>query len=522
MAKPTLEHTDIKNSIYEKHFRNCINELKQGVNQPDYREKEIEKIHKLWNKFYKNIQLNVVQEMHFKNNDLKRICIFFKHLLDSLDTNKILKLKRLNEGVIDTFYNMMLSSRVIAEAEDNFKVAYNYSDEKTLSKDIIELSMNNIFSEYMTWEQFKKIIDIKNINLDDEKTKLIWSLILLKENISDDDIKNIIPAEYNFAEKYTSVIAEYWLHEFYNKKDISISEWIIVMQELMCIYHNKIQYKNSFIRHTNPKSALTAAIKNFKTASELPKQIILNRLINRSLLMFGTKELLEDKIQIDKYIMQLEKIIFSYKNIEDIKAAHSYLYFHTTAILTTKFENFVTLNKFKQTTSRMLIDMNIPKITIIPNNDNIYFYTLMISILCADKSYHIVNNKEFLKLREEGLKYLNQVKTLSLEDENLKKAIEIDKLITPSKTALNILIQEFAEEIKRLYASLLNYNLSRIFSIPIYLGKENEYYLYFRFALYIDSNTIDIPYIKFIGKDITQPDIYQQLLLNDNYYINVP
>ena len=43
--------------------------------------------------------------------------------------------------------------------------------------------------------------------------------------------------------------------------------------------------------------------------------------------------------------------------------------------------------------------------------------------------------------------------------------------------------------------------------------------MYFRFALYKDSNTIDIPYIKFIGKDITQPDIYQQLLLNDNYYI---
>lgn len=80
MAKPTIEHTDAKNSVYEEHFRNRITELRKGVNDPDYRENKIERIHKNWNQLFINIQLNIIEEIQLKNNDFKKMCIFFKKI----------------------------------------------------------------------------------------------------------------------------------------------------------------------------------------------------------------------------------------------------------------------------------------------------------------------------------------------------------------------------------------------------------------------------------------------------------
>ena len=71
MAKSSLEHTDFKNSIYEEHFKNCLSTLQQGVDKPDEREREIEKIHSLWKKYYNNIYNTIVWEVIFKNNNLE-------------------------------------------------------------------------------------------------------------------------------------------------------------------------------------------------------------------------------------------------------------------------------------------------------------------------------------------------------------------------------------------------------------------------------------------------------------------
>lgn len=82
-----------------------------------------------------------------------------------------MKLHRPNEGVIDTFYNMMLSSRILAEIEEHLKTVYDYSNEASISKELIDFSLNELFYNDMTWEEFQNIIDIKNINFNDKKQK---------------------------------------------------------------------------------------------------------------------------------------------------------------------------------------------------------------------------------------------------------------------------------------------------------------------------------------------------------------
>lgn len=226
MAKSSLEHTDFKNSIYEEHFKNCLSTLQQGVDKPDEREREIEKIHSLWKKYYSNIYNTIVWEIIFKNNNLENdnleiIHQKLKQLIASFNRNQILKLHRPNEGVIDTFYNMMLSSRILAEIEEHLKTVYDYSNEANTSKELIDLSLDELFYNTMIWEEFKNVIDIKNINLNDKKTTMIWSLLLRDVAITFDDIQKIDMKAYNFAKQYTREIFEYWIFEIKNKKEFS-------------------------------------------------------------------------------------------------------------------------------------------------------------------------------------------------------------------------------------------------------------------------------------------------------------
>lgn len=515
MAKSSLEHTDFKNSIYEEHFKNCLSTLQQGVDKPDEREREIEKIHSLWKKYYSNIYNTIVWEVIFKNNNLESdnleiIHQRLKQLIASLNRNQILKLHRPNEGVIDTFYNMMLSSRILAEIEEHLKAVYDYSNEANTSKELIDLSLNELFYNTMIWEEFKNTIDIKNINFNDKKIKMIWSLLLRDVAITFDDIQKIDMKAYNFAKQYTREICEYWIFEIKKQKRILIFEWIVVFQELMCIYIENIKYDNRYIRYKNPKRKLSAAIKNFKSESKFSRDIILNRLSNRELLIFQAPELFEDKIQIDKCILELEKIIFSYKNLDDIKAAHSYLYFHVTSILATGDE-YNMKTTIEEKINEKLAFYRIPKIMILPDSYN--YILFLLQVLSQDQTYCYLRNKSNNKI----LEVIKNIAKFIQKPENWKKAFKIHQSFFQGRTASDILIEEFSEWIQNLYSITQNYKRdyipSRVFTIPIYFGDKNEYYCLIRFLFRKEYHTLTVYHFSFIRKDEKEFNIYRQLLI---------
>ncbi len=505
MAKPSLEHTDSTNARYEEHFRKIIEEIRPGVNNPDYREEAIKKIHALWKQHHININCTVLEDIQLRSSNLKEINFRLKSILDSLDRNKILELQKTNEGIIDTFYNMLISSRIIAETEDELKVIYDYQGEETVTKTITDISMNSLFSKTTRWEEFKAIITTDNPDLTDNVTRLIWSLLLYKENITISDIHSIDKSSYNFAKKYAKTVAEYWVQKSYNRDYITLVEWITVMQELMCVHGNKTEYLNCFIRHINPKVKLTAAIKKFDQASELPHMIILNRLTNRMILNFGTRELFEEKIRADKYIMKIEQIIFSYKNIEDIQTAHNNLFFRVVSALITDSECDDIPYTINNEINNRLAENNIHRIHLVPDKNGFLYF--LIHILAGDRTYRLTQNKNFMELRQ---KWSNNT-------ENLSDILEEYRKLSFSTNAIDIIIEQFAEEIKYIYNKFypfkMNNYISSIFTIPVYYGEYNEYYCYIQFRFYSDSNAIEISYVSFIGKNIESFDCYKQLLL---------
>ena len=475
IAKSSLEHIDADNAVYKELFKSIVEGIRSVVNHADKREETVDWIHGLWEQVHVNIGLTVLEEIQMPQNTLQKINERLKSVLGFLNKDKINQLQRLNESIIDTFYNMLISSRIIAEIEDMKQVTYDYQKEETVPQTVTDLFLEDMFSEIVTWKEFQAVTDIKKADLSEEKVRKIWSLLLCKTNVSDEDLQEISLPDYRFAMKYAETVAEYWTKTVLKHNSVTLGEWIIVMQELMCIHHDKIKYQNCFIRYTNKNVQLTASVKSFEEASELPHLIVMNRLTNRLLLTYGTKELFEQKLQADRYIMEIEKIIFSYKNIEDIRTAHNYLYFQVISFLATDFSCSDIPVKMNQIMQNQLMEKGLPPIVLTFESNTYAQFDFLMHILAQDKYFRLIQDNEFMNLRKDALYALS-----CGTEEFLKFAVNHRNFAYP-EFACEMTAKLFAEEIEYMVKNSILY--SRPIIIPIYFGEGNEYNLQVNFVL---------------------------------------
>ena len=422
-------------------------------------------------------------------------------------------LQRPNEGIIKTFYNMMLSSRVIAEIEDMKKILYDYHNEEDVCQEITDLFISEDTSKPMKWVEFKEIINRKKIDFSNEQTKNVWSMILYKKNVDKKDLEKYSD-DYSFAEKYAETIAEYWLMEKHNEKEITLGQWIIVFQELLCIHHDKLTYVNTGIGHTNTNMKLTAAIKSFDKVSKLPHMIVLERLGNRSLLRFGTRDLFESKLKIDRYIADIEKVIFSYKNIEDMETAHNYLYFMVMSATATSIMCEDIYGKIQRKISSRYHDVNLhfkqmglPVLGLVYNPNFSSSFDFLMRILSMDIIWRDVKFYGYEKANE----IISKMNAYYLSG-NTNELINYVKEINSSGCpvfAYEVLADKITKEINE-----KTKNDKRIIQpvhIDIYYGEENQYDLYVYFTFF--NNFITISQITFKGKKIQTGIEYYNLHL---------
>ena len=168
IANPSLEHTDSPNAVYGEKFAKDLAELRQGVSHPEYREKEIERIADHWQYLQTHLCQFAMGETHTKTDELKRAIAELQFFIEEIQKNGILESKHEGENVIDTFYNIMLSSRIIAKVEDCRRSSYEFPDANRFTPKVIALNDHAVFSEHMTWESFFPLIDKKHIDLENE------------------------------------------------------------------------------------------------------------------------------------------------------------------------------------------------------------------------------------------------------------------------------------------------------------------------------------------------------------------
>ena len=302
-------------------------------------------------------------------------------------------------------------------------------------------------------------------------------MILYKSDLTPEDILKFnnkkYKRAYNFAVEQAEQVGLFWLNHL--KKDkLSITEWCIIIRELLVIYYNETEYPNRTTGHTNSKLKLRTAIKD--KISGLPYDILLERLTNHNILLFGKSTMFQLKKDIHDLIRTIERTIFTCRSIDDMIKMHSQLYFMTSI----SFVSILDYQTFFDTFTNSF------------NNFSFAVGDAFGKLLCTlqrDYAYRLKSNQKYMNYQAE---IIPEIFSAKITDKD-----QFNSNIPQSEMAYQILTEKLKQEITRIknYSFTKEYFLSDIITLPIFLGNKNRYYLYLRFRYYPTTNTIDIDFI---------------------------
>lgn len=464
-----IENIRFKNSIDadDEHYNKVINDFRAVV--PDHKEREetINWIHECWTHLIYNISPIVIEDSFWNTDSLNRTYIKLKQLFKNINSPAPTE-----ENIFETFYNLLISTQITADIKSFDDITFNY--EKDIPVEIKELVFTDLFSELCTFENFLSLIDIKNLN---ETSCKIWSLILYKSDLKPENILKFNDKKYKKAYNFTVEQAEqvrlFWLNHL--KKDkLSVAEWCIIIRELLVIYYNETEYPNRTTGHTNSKLKLRTAIKN--KISGLPYDILLERLTNRNILLFGKSTMFQLKKDVHDLIRTIERTIFTCRSIDDMIKMHSQLYFMTSIAFVSIFDYKTFFDTFTNSF----------------NNFSFAVGDAFGKLLCTlqrDYAYRLKSNQKYMNYQAE---IIPEIFSAKITDKD-----QFNSNIPQSEMAYQILTEKLKQEITRIknYSFTKEYFLSDIITLPIFLGNKNRYYLYLRFRYYPTTNTIDIDFI---------------------------
>lgn len=257
LAHPSLDHTDMPNAEYREPLNNIISELRPVVTNADKKDKIIDIIHQQWIDLFSVISECAIRDHAFEGNirlplsdyyeellqnvessytlynasyNLKSINTVLDSLINSLDIQKIYKLNRMNEGVIDTFYNIIRSRFKIADIKSKLQTGFKSEIDDISTGHTTVPPMFTPFYKKIEWNYFYSIVTQKYPDLDNKEIYVIWSLIIDSEEKSI-SIEDVIKFQehnlaYNFAKNHTKEVAESWSNEHLKRKDITLFEWL--------------------------------------------------------------------------------------------------------------------------------------------------------------------------------------------------------------------------------------------------------------------------------------------------------
>lgn len=219
---------------------------------------------------------------------------------------------------------------------------------------------------------------------------------------------------------------------------------------------------------------LRTAIK--EKISGLPYDILLERLTNRNILLFGKSTMFQLKKDVHDLIRTIERTIFTCRSIDDMIKMHSQLYFMTSI----SFVSILDYQTFFDTFTNSF------------NNLSFAVGDAFGKLLCTlqrDYAYRLKSNQKYMNYQAE---IIPEIFSAKITDKD-----QFNSNIPQSEMAYQILTETLKQEITRIknYSFTKEYFLSDIIILPIFLGNKNRYYLSLRFRYYPITNTIDIDFI---------------------------
>lgn len=328
LEKPRLENiqTELSNkSVYGKYFQTLYDCIKTEVHDADARFEKIEKINLYWEYLTEKVFDYVITDRALDNpesalDELDRINKFLQEkILARLSEDKIPK--KLDYGIMTTFYNKLICHRMMCRDVDRININYQICFSPEPPESFIKVLRK--------WEGYgiseKTMKDIKDyICTSTENEDVIPIVDLLLEGIPKEhwDVKACKFAINNFE-----TVLNWWIAG----KNIDISEgvtldmFIIIMQEMIVVNNSKEGFKNDYLGYNNPNRSLSVAVKKPKEADAVAIEAWKKKLENRTAVNFGASALIKKKREIEDSIYQIKMYIYSYTRLSDIEFVNGIL-----------------------------------------------------------------------------------------------------------------------------------------------------------------------------------------------------
>lgn len=329
LAKPRLANIQTEfsdTSVYGDVFESLFNTIKSVVDDSDERCLRLEKINAYWEYITEKIFDYVITDRALAepNNAIKKLDRINRFLqekvLDKLQGFDATQ-KSQPEGVMKTFFNILACHRLLCNEVDRIHINYQICLSDAPCQEYVDY-----FKKYEGCEAKWEILPFitqrlmgKNENTD---AGIALYFISYGLDIDDSDITH-----YKYAVKNARTVAS-WI-EKYKQADFSqgipLDMLSIIMQEIINNKKNGDKVENDYFGYNNKCKSLMTAIKNPGTADAIVMQAWIKKLENRTVVNFGAYDLIKKKREIETTIYEIKKVIYSYRNLDDLEFVNDVL-----------------------------------------------------------------------------------------------------------------------------------------------------------------------------------------------------
>ena len=326
LSKPRLDNIQTETISKSKHgdvFTEIFNAVQSEISNADERYKIIEHINDYWEYLIDELMEYVISDEALKNPtmaayELRRINMYLNEKILQKMTNLKHSDCSYDEGVMDTFYNILCCHRMMCNDVDRININYRVCMLPPPKSEYVNCFKEN--EHYAITEdlisQIKRILDSGNEAEVDAGARLALYLISYGKGVSAEERKY-----YNFALEHFNTVVD-WVNKHTivdHSKGVFLTGFVCIMQEIIHVQKNDERFCNDYYGNKYTNKPLLVAIKKPQNADAVIIQAWVKKIQNRFAVNFGAYELIALKRKVENSIYEIKSEIYKFQNINDIK-----------------------------------------------------------------------------------------------------------------------------------------------------------------------------------------------------------
>lgn len=322
LAKPSLEnvYTDYSDkSTYGEVFQRLFNSVEAMGSFFGERSKRLEERNYYWEYITEKVFDYVVSDMALRNhekaiNELKRIKRYLhEKLLEKMEGCPPENIE-ITDGVMPTFFNLLVCHRILCNESDRIKINYCVVDEEVPTQDYVGETLK-LENHVIAW---KSVDEVLTRSIPECDAKDVLNLVTYGRKLTAEDEKH-----FKYALKHARIVAS-WIEKD-KKVDFSqfvnLTIFVAIVQEIMQIKKKNEKVVNDYYGYNNRLKSMMSAIKNPDAADAIIIQAWIRKIENRCAFNVGAADMLKLKRESEFETFEIKKTIFSYLNYDDIELA---------------------------------------------------------------------------------------------------------------------------------------------------------------------------------------------------------